>query len=1153
MLPSRFLFLRGLIAGKFRLQGLLGLFGLMLILSIGLGSVAPLWSQTPSPSPKEACAVQLALCADIKSLAQEDVVDDIPRRTAHAIDLFKEKHPDWKNDPNKAKLEVSRIYDREYSQREKTNKQDLPSIWKRLTANVFLAPFLGLVLLALAGWFKDGIGKGWTALTKKIDDWVYGRFAGTPFFENLALKRYREALVENYQELKIPFRVNHKPLDMSEIYIPLKVAGSSDSEQIDAYGSIAKYRRLVIKGIPGSGKTMLLQHVAFSYGKGNLIGLENRPVPVLLELHRLSDADLTEEKLIGAIVEAFKRNRFPKAERFVRHSLEQGKLMLLLDGLDEVNSKVRSNLALKISDLLRGLDKKQGCRLIVTCRTAVYDNEFAGENDQTLEVVEFTDQQMRQFLEAWKKEIPVGKSIDQLIQTLRDRPRIMSLARNPLLLTIITHLYTDPAFELPRSRTEFYQESTRILLDQWQLNLNKYRGADKQRVLQQLALYQQKTSTEQLQDRRSIDYTVVLEQIGMLLPSLNLDPKNDSIPLLTELVERSGLFLRIDGGQRYQFAHLTLQEYFAAVALADKSDELVLLFEQDPISWREVIKLWCGIAGNSTSLITKIYKRDELLAFECLADAQEVDQLLADSIIDHFQELLGSHDQQEELVRAFGAVAASDRPRGQKVFQFLQYSLYRPMQRYRYESIAQAISFTNRPQAAKILAKFYAAVVIYKDPLSFTIGDLTNEIAGQYLVGMGDLAVPELVLLANQGLDYAVNDLHSIGTVKAAEALVPMLWMEQHINVQSISALCLASLLKQPIIENGLNNYSADKLGKEIIVKHTKKTGKLPMDGRITCIDNDERRKKFTWVWEPFQFEPNLTMVTIFGRITQLINAEFDDKKKNYIFSRSNIHIDPRIAIPLFAIQDREKIQLDSKFKSMSPKQLKMVVNITNEDDFSDKNLYHFFRNLNSDAATMMILIKDLSPALKFSLIYGLATAERTPNIYDWLSILHPIQFEFKNTRQYKVLIIISFLFSTSAILGLFYIISTQKILSIPSLPVMTIIILISFFVPELTKAPAVLMTRIRWLIRTLYAILCGLAISSLSKIGFIVLMTNFNFPSTLLSEFVDLIEAIFIMLGFYFWIVVNSMKTRSLNPLHGGLVEIALQKSYKQTAKVLR
>ncbi len=597
MSPSRFLFLRELTSGKFKLRGLLGLFGLVLSLSIGLGSFAPLLSE-PSPEASAAdmnkdCSVPADLCEKIKKQAQDDIEADEKKRTEYIIKRFTALHPSWKEKlsaPETAKIElaIANTYEQEYNKQDEIKKRDLLAALKKffergLTVPLILAG-LGIILL----WFKDEAGKKWMMLVKKIDDWVYGRFAGTQFFESLALKRYREALVKNYQELKIPFRVNHKPLDMSEIYVPLKVAGSSDSEQVDAYGSIAKYRRLMIKGIPGSGKTMLLQHVAFSYGKGNLMGLENRPVPVLLELHRLNDADLTEEKLIGAIVEAFKRNRFPKAERFVRHSLEQGKLMLLLDGLDEVNSKIRSNLAQKISDLLRGLDKKQGCRLIVTCRTAVYDNEFANETDQTLEVVEFTDQQMRRFLEAWKKEIPVGKSIDQLMQSLRDRPRIMSLARNPLLLTIITHLYTDPAFELPRSRAEFYQESTRILLDQWQDQFNKYRGTDKRRVLQHLALYQQKNSTEKLQDRRSIDYSVVLEQIGLLLPSLSLDPKNDSIPLLNELVERSGLFLRIDGGDRYQFAHLTLQEYFAAVALIDKPNDLLVLFQQDPLAYVSV-------------------------------------------------------------------------------------------------------------------------------------------------------------------------------------------------------------------------------------------------------------------------------------------------------------------------------------------------------------------------------------------------------------------------------------------------------------------------------------------------------------------------------------------------------------------------------------
>ena len=82
-------------------------------------------------------------------------------------------------------------------------------------------------------------------------------------------------------------------------------------------------------------------------------------------------------------------------------------------------------------------------------------------------------------------------------------------------------------------------------------------------------------------------------------------------------------------GRGISFSHLTLQEFFAAAALQNSSDELLMLFEKDNVAWREVIKLWCGLVGNSTALIKVIYEQDLLLAFECLADAQVVDQGLA--------------------------------------------------------------------------------------------------------------------------------------------------------------------------------------------------------------------------------------------------------------------------------------------------------------------------------------------------------------------------------------------------------------------------------------------------------------------------------------------------------------------------------------------
>jgi len=133
----------------------------------------------------------------------------------------------------------------------------------------------------------------------------------------------------------------------------------------------------------------------------------------------------------------FARNDFSRAENFVAQSLARGTLMLLFDGLDEVDSQARQRVVQQIRDLM---DTHGKCRVIITCRAAVYDNEFYDVVDKTLEIVESNDQQVQQFLSAWQDEMPSEKSVEQLLRSLRDRPRIMTLARNPLLLTIIAYL-----------------------------------------------------------------------------------------------------------------------------------------------------------------------------------------------------------------------------------------------------------------------------------------------------------------------------------------------------------------------------------------------------------------------------------------------------------------------------------------------------------------------------------------------------------------------------------------------------------------------------------------------------------------------------------------------------------------------------------------
>ena len=112
--------------------------------------------------------------------------------------------------------------------------------------------------------------------------------------------------------------------------------------------------------------------------------------------------------------------------------------MLLFDGLDELQPERRSEVAERINELM---DTHRNCRFVVTCRGPVYHGEFEGNLSSQLEVAELSDQQIIAFLRPWQQSFPNGKTVEQLMQTLREKPPIMRLARNPLLLTIVALLY----------------------------------------------------------------------------------------------------------------------------------------------------------------------------------------------------------------------------------------------------------------------------------------------------------------------------------------------------------------------------------------------------------------------------------------------------------------------------------------------------------------------------------------------------------------------------------------------------------------------------------------------------------------------------------------------------------------------------------------
>ena len=693
--------------------------------------------------------------------------------------------------------------------------------------NAWIAAIILFFVAIFRDLLKNAVSKGVT----KIGGALYNRLAGNRLLRRRALTKYRAGLMEFTKKIAVPFRPN-RPLILSDIYVALKVTTATDGESADVWDVLAKNSRVVVTGPPGAGKSMLLRYLASS-GIQRFPGTSVRArLPVLLELHRLVRTPDSGELIEDHLIDAFERFGFPRANKFLSTALEKGWIVLLLDGLDEVPTEERAAIAGRLQDFL---SRHRECPAIVTCRTAVYRRELDAITDQTVELEPFGDQQIQTFLNAWKDGMPPGKSPAQLMATLREQPKLLAAARNPLLLTIVAHLYSDnPTYALPASRAEFYSQAAAILLDQWQGHLghNMFERSEKSTVLSQVALKMQNTQAESDLDRRTIVREDAIEGAIKAMPNLGLSPDQVG-PLMREIVERSGLLLSIDGGSRYAFAHLTFQEYFVAEALLNRPDDLVKRFEEDIDGWREVVVLWCGLVADSTTMIKAVQKIDLGVALACVAEARSVDQNLADSILKPIINDVVRGSASDEMRRGLGAVAADIRPRGNSVLEALVAALSKVDNPEARLSVAVSLSVSNRQRAAEALV-----LALHSDP------NLAVPI-----VRLGDLAVPSLAERAKSDNDPILcHCLAQIATPDAAQALMEIMLRGQRLKTSA--AWGFSRVVGSPIVSEALS---------------------------IPEIPNRVRSEpSLDWIWKPFTSDQQSQLPWVVGRAAALIRSTTD-------------------------------------------------------------------------------------------------------------------------------------------------------------------------------------------------------------------------------------------------------------------------------------
>jgi predicted NACHT family NTPase len=352
--------------------------------------------------------------------------------------------------------------------------------------------------------------------------------------------------------------------------------------------------KLLILGKPGAGKTTFLKHLAVDWCKGNF---QPDLIAVLIEFRRIQDQQwglmYAIEKELGLenwsqIQEIKKQISFLKKEHSTKDEiqrleqqleslplqvlLKQGKLLILMDGLDEVpTNDLRRNVQNQLHQLVKDYPNN---RFILTCRTQIIESIPNGFN--SVEVADFSTDQVETFVENWFKAN--GKSESEVIQQWKKFDNAVSknaalkeLTVTPVLLSLMCLVLQDEG-EIPLQMTWLYEKGIKLLLSKW----NDAKTIDGWEVgteiYRQLSIDQKEALLTKIAVRKfkNPENFVLFEQeeiTSYITKFLQLTNRQEGIAVLKAIEAQHGLLIeRAD--ELWSFSHLTFQEHFTIQWLA---------------------------------------------------------------------------------------------------------------------------------------------------------------------------------------------------------------------------------------------------------------------------------------------------------------------------------------------------------------------------------------------------------------------------------------------------------------------------------------------------------------------------------------------------------------------------------------------------------
>lgn len=224
-----------------------------------------------------------------------------------------------------------------------------------------------------------------------------------------------------------------------------------------------------IFGEMGSGKSTLLRKILLATITKNQQNMSEFPIPVLLnfknlDLHNVQPLDVGKEQVIeDAIQSEINSISGNNYQRILGDDLNNGKMIVMIDGLDELNSHDLIKSAMGVTKSFS--TKYPKCRIIITSRIELLNQTQFFTGFRLYKLNEFNTEQIKQLVVNWFGE---NTSDSRKLLKLINKPlTIHSIPNTPIALTLVAVLYESGHQDLPANLTELLDKYIELALDRW--------------------------------------------------------------------------------------------------------------------------------------------------------------------------------------------------------------------------------------------------------------------------------------------------------------------------------------------------------------------------------------------------------------------------------------------------------------------------------------------------------------------------------------------------------------------------------------------------------------------------------------------------------------------------------------------------------------